>query len=172
VKRQGLSDATAITTIPDLVRIEHIDTSRVILAPGSYYVSNSGMQFKIEFSDPVNETNYYLFRMYMNTYWDPYYNSYVPYNSKVIRFSCQDPIVEEKLNNINGLEAIAFSDKVINGQKHSLNVIVKGESIGKPFMDSPESSYTNHRKTLYFKFYSITEEYFRYIQILLWQNQC
>jgi hypothetical protein len=142
-----------------------VDTSRIILAPGEYYESDVGLLFKIEFSDPINETNCYLFRIYKNTYWE-YYNSYVPYSSEVIRFTCQDPIIEEKLNSVNGLEAIAFSDKVINGQRHSLNIIVKGESIGRPFTDFPESSYTNHKKTLYFKLYSITEEYFRYIQTL------
>lgn len=164
-KGSGFPTASAVTTIPDLVRIERVDTSRIILAPGEYYDSNIGLQIKIEFSDPLNETNCYLFRMYMNIYWE-YYGSYIPYYSDVIFFTCQDPIIEEKLTSVNGLEAIAFSDKVINGQRHSLNIIVKGESIGKPYTDYPESSYSNPRKTLYFKLYSITEEYFSYIQTL------
>lgn len=166
-KGSGLPEATAITTIPDLVRIERVDTSLIILAPGSYYQLNLGVKFQLEFSDPPNVPNYYLFRMYMNTYWDLYDNAYVPYRSETIEFTCQDPIVEEKLNCIQGMQAVAFSDIVINGQSHNLDVILKAESIREPFMEGPFGSYTTHRKTVYLKLYSITEEYFRYIQTLM-----
>src|SRR3989339_78112 len=62
VKKPSLPDASAITTIPEQVRIERVDTSWVILSPGEYYVSDVGLKLKIEFSDPVYRTNYYLFR--------------------------------------------------------------------------------------------------------------
>ena len=159
-KVPGLPDASASTIIPNPVRIEHVDTSRIILAPGSYYNNNVGMQFKIEFSDPVNEPNYYLLKIYLITYWVPFPDS------STIGFICIDPIVEERLSS-DELKGIAFSDKVINGQRYSLKVIVKGETIGKPFIDYPQSSWQeDHRTTVFFQLYSITEEYFRFIQSL------
>jgi hypothetical protein len=162
VKASGLPYATASMTIPQMVRIEHMDTIRIILAPGAYYESNVGLQCKIEFSDPKDKENYYMFKIsrleYQFTH--PYYTD--------LQFKYQDPVVEEEFYTPNGLEGIAFSDKLINGQKHSLNVIVKGESIGIPFihLDRPESSYPNNTKTIIFRLYSITGDYFRFIQTL------
>jgi hypothetical protein len=169
--KYGLPDAYAVTSIPALVSIMKIDTLHINVTPGTFYDTNVGMQFKIEFSDPANETNYYLFKMYINTYWDPESEYNVNYNSEVVNFISEDPIIEEKMKNGNGLEAIAFSDKVINGQKHALNVIVNSIIVDNPdvvqtWSQTGNISYASPRKTVYFKFYSITEEYFKYIQTL------
>lgn len=166
MKLSGLPEATAITTIPELVKIDNLDTSRVTLALGSFYENNVGMKFAIEFSDPRNRPNYYLLRIYSVTYYDPLDNFQRLPSFNSLQFACQDPIVEEKLNSVNGLEVIAFTDKLFNGQTHRLDVIVKGESIGKPFTQHPQSTYIDHRKAVYIKLYSIQEEYFRYIQTL------
>jgi hypothetical protein len=156
-KAPGLPDASASTIIPNLVKIEHIDTSTVILAPGTYYESNVGLQCKIEFSDPANETNYYLLKAYLISSFP---------DSLTIGFICKDPIVEEKLRS-DELKGIAFSDKIINGQRYNLDIIIKGETIGKPYIDYTQSSWQeDHRTTVFFQLYSITEEYFKFIQSL------
>jgi hypothetical protein len=161
-----LPEASSITAIPDLVKIENIDSSRITLAPGSYYDNNIGFKCKIKFSDPGNESNFYLFRMHMYTYYDPYSGDYVPYQSEDVWFTSDDPIIEEKIDHVNGTEALLFSDKLINGKSYSLDVVIKGEFIGNPFVPGNYSSYTVHRKAIYFKLYSITKEYFQYLQTL------
>ena len=163
VKAPGFPDATATTTIPNPIKIERIDTSRIIL-PDSlsrYMPSNVCLICNIEFTDPGNETNYYLFNIWKT----PGNGSYD------MGFDCQDPIVEEKIPCIGSarLEGIAFTDKIINGQKYSLTVKIYGANIGKPFWngDSPD----NHKKAIYFKLCSITKECFKYIQTLNQYNK-
>jgi len=152
VKAPNLPDASANTVIPNLVKIIKLDTSTIILPNGSYINSNKGVMCKIEFHDTDVEKNYYLFNIReVDTM-----NYYAPNNN--LEFSCQDPIIEEKLFNGEQNEGIAFSDKLINGQTHILNVIIKRESIGV---------YTSgNEQAVSFRLYSITEEYFRYIQNL------
>ena len=159
-KVPGLPDATASTKIPDIVNIERVDTSRIILVSESEYPEFDSFErliCKIEFTDPKDETNYYLFNIGKS-------------------FLCQDPIVEEKLYDVNSnngqsdgsyIEGIAFSDKVINGQKYSLTISI------------PERGWYNDslktrifpKLTLDLKLYSITEEYFKYIQTLNLYNE-
>jgi hypothetical protein len=169
VSGKNLPNASASFSIPDVVNIEKIDTSRIVLTPGSYSTNNNGFLCKIEFNDPVGRENYYMMRIFLNTYYAPYENSNIPFKHEYLIFSSSDPVIEEKLNNINGIQAIAFSDKLINGQKHSMEIIIRGELIGEPLIKSNDSfsSYlTIQKKTLYFKLFSINEEFFRYIQTL------
>jgi hypothetical protein len=163
VKAPGLPDATAFTTIPNIVRIERIDTSRIILLDSlsGYKPSNVCLICNIEFTDPGNEPNYYLFNVWK-----------IPGNGAYdMGFDSQDPIIEVKIPCIGSsrLEGIAFTDKIINGQKYDLTVKIYGANIGKPFWngDSPD----NHKKAIYFKLSSITEECFKYIQTLRLYNQ-
>jgi len=168
VKGQDLPEAIAETVIPGIVNIERVDTSRIILAPGSYYSFNTGFRCRIGFSDPSDKKNYYLLRICLFTYWKPENNYSIPYYYQDLEFYCSDPIVEEKLNTRDGIQAVVFSDKLINGQKYTLDLVIKGESIGEPLIkiDYPISSYGVNNKTLYIKLYSITEEFLRYIQTL------
>jgi hypothetical protein len=166
VKANGMPDATAITTIPDMVRIEHVDSSRKYqtIYPYPFYLSNVSMIFNIEFTDPVYETNYYL----LNVCKVPNYST--PWSTN-IGFGCTDPVVEEELGGTyQRMAGIAFTDKVINGKKYSLTLTVDGNEIGQPFWDdSPRMNgipLPDHKKTIYLRLYSITEEYFRYIQTL------
>jgi len=160
-KVAGLPDATASTKIPDIVWIEHVDTMRLVLGSDTGYHNTSErfehMICKIEFTDPKNETNYYLFNTGKS-------------------FLCQDPIVEEELYDVNSnnaqsdgsnLDGIVFSDKVINGQKYRLTISI------------PERGWYNDslktrifpKLTVDLKLYSITEEYFKYIQTLNLYNE-
>jgi hypothetical protein len=151
VKAPGLPEVTATTTIPNLVRIERVDTSRIILEPG-LDIPDFRMVFNIVFTDPANETNYYLFNLYNDL------DKMLPSS---IGFSSQDPIIEEELSNeqsltnvlMNRVEGIAFSDKIINGQKYSLTV-------------TTDCRYGSKRLTTYIRLFSITEECFKYFQTL------
>ena len=161
VQIPGLSDASASTLIPNLVRIDRIDTVHVVLNPGTYIESNAGIICNIEFTDPGDESNYYMFNI------SKIPTSITNYNN--ISFECQDPIVEENLKR-DELKGIAFTDKIIQGQKHRLTVLIKGDKIEKPFTEYGTKSIA-YRKTIYFRLYSITEEYFRYLQTLSLYNK-
>jgi hypothetical protein len=151
VKKAGYPDATATTTIPRLVKIEKIDTSS-IETRGSNFVINCG----IEFTDPPAEKNFYLFNIIrLQT---------VPLSSRYLAFDSFDPIIEEELCSNSGsgssISAVydkygfAFSDKLIDGKKYSLNVSFKAPP---------------HPKIAcicYFRLISITEEYFKFIHTL------
>jgi hypothetical protein len=170
VKFSGLPDASATTVIPDLVKIESVDTSRITLAPGTYYESSLGLRCKINFSDPGNQSNFYLFRGYFNTYYQ--WESGATYHqSQNLVFTSEDPIIEENIYGVNGLMAFIFSDKVINGQTYNLDITIKGESIGNPLYPGVYSSIKEYRKAIYFKLYSITEEYFKYLKTLYEYSQ-
>ncbi len=169
VKAPGSPDAAASTRIPNMVRIEHIDTITALKIPqtligGGY---NDGvlhldtintlykiMKCNIEFTDPGNETNYYLFNICSG--------QQPKESSRYLTFVCKDPVVEEKIVfNSVVIEGIAFSDKIINGKKYSLTV-----DIVTYFDLNPLSSYFRDKSTVYFRLYSIPEAYFKYIQSL------
>ena len=95
VKGQGLPEASATTIIPDMVTIDRVDTSRIILAPGSYYEFNTGLLCGIGFSDPSDKKNFYLLRVSINTYWMSENNYSNPKKFQDLEFYCSDPIVEE-----------------------------------------------------------------------------
>lgn len=173
VKAPGLPDATATVTIPNLVAINKVDTLRFITTELPDLPWKECMKFSIEFTDPANENNYYLFSMWKSPSRDN--------NQSNLTFYCNDPIVEEKIDYLSPhyyiktssfwpYLGIAFTDKVINGQKYSLDVTVLGIEIGSPFYfngDDPD----NHSKTIYLKLYSITEECYLYIQTLNLYNK-
>lgn len=164
IKAPGYPDATSSTIVPDLVQIDKLDTSRILVGPDPYHPDLKNVLFlcNINFSDPADETNYYMVSVSKNYQWD--------YNPPHVRFYTQDPIVEEKLGNeSNEPYAIAFTDKVINGQNYNLKISVYRADL--PFSDDrtytdgiPDT--TQHKKVLYFRLYSITEDYFRYLHTL------
>lgn len=156
-KVYNIPEASTIITIPDLVSIVKVDTSRIILSPGSYINSNEGFICKIEFVDPANRSNYYMFniREIVNK------DCATPNNN--LEFYCLDPFVEEKLFSGIKNEGIAFSDKLFNGQRHTLSVIIKREVLS---IYSP-----GNKQTICFRLYSITEEFFQYIKNLNLYNK-
>jgi hypothetical protein len=162
-KAPGLPDAEANIVMPNIVRIERVDTSRILLSTSPSDTNNSNIQLicKISFNDPGSEINYYLFNIYRSPSWGQIPNIY---------FNSQDPIVEEYLNSYQETEGIVFSDKIINGNEYNLVVNIDANLIGMPFYnDTPIVDgipYPDHKKTIFFRLYSITEEYFRYIQTL------
>lgn len=144
--------ARGTISIPALVEILKVDTARITLEPGTYYNSNEGFICNIEFTDPSEESNYYILDIREKITRNRILNN------NNLEFSCSDPIIEERLNGGEGNVGIAFSDKLIDGQKHILPVIIKRESIG--VVTSGLS------QTVCFRLYSITEDFFRYIHDL------
>jgi hypothetical protein len=160
VKASGYSDAYATTKIPNLVKIERIDTSRIILeGPLDWWESKVWLQCNIEFTDPAGTKNFYLLYIYNTT------NNQA---TSPMAFTCNDPVVEEHLEHGTIPFGIAFSDKSINGKRYKLPIILKGNDIGGPFQDNGSGNpFPQANKTsIYFRLYSITEEYFKYIQTL------
>jgi hypothetical protein len=165
VKVPGLPDATASTLVPKLVGIDRLDTSRIFHVPNPYYpdLSNVTIICNINFTDPGDEKNYYLIKVSkVSRYWYT--------EASNIMIDTQDPIVEERMANVNGIFGIAFSDKLINGRKSSLQFSIDANAIGMPFLDDRPRidgiPYPDHKKVVYFWLCSITEEYYRYIQTL------
>jgi len=148
VKVPGLPDATAVTTIPEPVRIEKIDTSRIVFPPRINNVFDFCMVYNIEFTDPGNETNYYLLNLS-----NKYDAIIASGGNDLIGFSSEDPIIEEKLSYI-GLGGLVFSDKMINGKKYNLTV-------------TTNCRYGSEKVTMHFRLLSITEECYKYIQTLV-----
>ena len=160
-KVNGLPDATATAKIPDIVRIERVDTSRIILTGDTLGTGKVRLQFNIEFTDPNKEQNYYLLNICKK------YTYYDLSHSDIIAFDSRDPIIEEKLiGPVFPLEGIAFSDRLINGKRYSLTVTLDGNTIGRPFYDDTPEDGGDHKKIIVLRLCSITKEYFRYIQSL------
>jgi hypothetical protein len=161
VKAPGFPDAYATTKIPNLVKIEKVDTAKVILE-GTFQEGESNilLQSNIEFTDPANEKNYYLVYVYVK---------HDDQGSWNIPFVCTDPNVEEHLNSGTISFGVAFSDKNINGKKYKLPITLNGNEIGWPFRKEFPPDYpfpVEYKTSIYFRLYSITEEYFKYIQTL------
>jgi len=154
VKRAGFPDATSTTTIPRLVKIEKVDTARIILPHNSGFIMNC----RIEFTDPPAEKNYYLFNIITRE---------LPWGKRYLEFSCHDPVIEEEFgsNSMAGKVlkyGYAFSDKLIDGKKYNLNFSFEGSYwYNNIYYPIPKTSYI-----YYFRLISVTEEYYRFIQTL------
>jgi len=175
VKAPGLPDATAYSTIPNIVTIDKVDTLRFMTTefPEMPEMWRKSMKFSVEFTDPADENNYYLFSMWKAPSWDN--------NHRNLIFDCDDPVVEEKIEFLSSHNyiktssswpslGVAFTDKIINGQKYHLDVTVLGIEIGAPFYPEWQEA-DSHRKTVYLKLYSITEDCYLYIQTLNLYNK-
>ena len=147
-KFHEMPDASASVVIPDMVKILRVDTISLLMSD-----DNAGIKCIIEFNDPAIETNFYMINVREMIKKDYYYGL-----DNNLGFSCDDPIVEEKLYTGEKIQGIAFSDKLINGQKHFLSVIINKVLIG---------SQTNATQQIVcFRLYSINKEYFNYIHDL------
>ena len=153
VNAPGLPESTAHTKIPDIVNIERIDTTHVILPPGEFVSLNTGLSCKVRFTDPLNITNYYLLTVNKVPAANSFYNN--------IEINSKDPVIEETLHS-RVIEGIAFSDKVINGQTYTLSIIIRDEAIA--YIQTAQDNEGNF--LLNFRLYSIPEEYFTYIKTL------
>jgi hypothetical protein len=157
VKSDSLPPVTAKTTIPNLVRIEKVDTSRI---ESSNTESGQGVKVDIVFTDLANEKNFYL--LYVCEYYHSgYFDLFTDIMTNGVTFS--DPIIEESLKCGNYTYAIAFSDKSINGKQHRLSLTLDSHAIGiiaYPYFPS------DTKNVVHFRLYSITEDYYKYIHSL------
>jgi hypothetical protein len=153
VNSPGYPEATAHFTVPKVVGIESVDTTHVIMPPGEYLYLNTGIACKIRFSDPPDIKNYYILTVNKVPTANPFNNN--------IEINSKDPVIEEMLHS-RAIEGVAFSDKVINGQTYTLSIIIRDESIAHV-----QTAQDHEGKILlYFRLYSIPEEYFIYIRTL------
>jgi len=162
VQAPGLPDAWASTNIPGRVRIEKMDTSHLMMPPDPYHSNDNWILLlcNLTFTDPPGETNYYMVSVDIKPR--------VWRDSHLLLYT-QDIIGEEKMTEPNGIYAIAFSDKAINGTRYSLQIGLNTHEIGLPFIDDRPTMdgvpyYTEHRKVIYIKLYSITEDYFNFLR--------
>ena len=158
-KVPGLPDVSATAVLPNPVKIEKLDTAairlvtyRVIIDGKEYTSYEDAMKCNIQFADPLDETNYYLFEVFYK------YGDQMPIHS--YHFICKDPVVEEYLNtaeltNGGSLVGVVFSDKIINGKRYSLNLTM-----------GYQAHYSDVRRVIYFHLYSISENYYKYIRTL------
>jgi hypothetical protein len=159
VNAHGFAEATAYTRIPKVVEIESIDTTQVIVPLGEYISLNTGLSCKIRFIDPADNVNYY----FLTVGKVPAYK----YDNS-IEIDSKDPVIEEILHTRDrGVEGIAFSDKVINGQAYTLSIIIRDESISW----IQTAWWHQGDISLSFRLYSIPEDYFRYIRSLNQYNR-
>ena len=167
VNTAGLPEASATTKIPDLVRISFIDTVMSFVPPVTPLPLDQSFEGKItcnvQFSDPPGEKNYYILMLYKRAY-------HIRHPSiEELSVDCKDPIIEEKFEG-----GVAFSDKIINGKKHEVAIPFGCIAFGYPFYDDRDYTYGHGpttigppiKKTFYFRLYSITEEFYKYIQTL------
>jgi hypothetical protein len=167
VKRNGLPDATAKTTIPNAVKIEFADSTRIKMDPdtfGSSVYSNDRLICNIEFFDPLSEDNYYCLDLKSNYYdiWLPPSDGKIHCDIRSVFFETNDPIVEERLIGGNGLEGIIFSDKLVNGKKYKLTISFNLRQLIRGY----SSDYIPYKNVIYFRLLSITKDYYVYIKTI------
>lgn len=154
VKRPGFPDATAVTVIPRMVKIERVDTSRIRTVHSVFRMNCS-----LEFNDPPGEKNYYLVNMIRASILKP--------RKGYMAFNCNDPIIEEELgsNSMAGevlKYGYAFSDKLIEGKKYNLGISFSIQ----PYWDNPLNPNPRNSYIYYFRLISITEDFYRFIHTL------
>jgi hypothetical protein len=169
VSLDGFPDAGASTKLPGFVRISFIDSlwEQVKIDNRSF----GRMTCNLEFSDPPNEENFYLFNICSRSRLkDSIFFSFGISNGRdpFVAFDCQDPIVEQRLISYDtwhyNTRGIVFSDKIINGRKHKLTVSYQQERYNG--MSDTIFNFAVGREVIYFRLYSIGKEYFNYIQSL------
>jgi hypothetical protein len=165
VRAPGYPDASAKITVPNPVKIASLDTSRFLVPSGSYSTDSDIMyKCKISFSDLSYETNFYMLKVSKVTYRE-WWNDTADF-----RLISEDPLIEVKLTNFNGIYAYAFSDRLINGENCNLQFNINAREIGMPFYESAWQGsgvpIAFYKTVVYFRLYSIPEEYFLYLKSL------
>ncbi len=159
VKVPSIATATALTTIPEAVPIKKVDTSRILLTNVQSWQSNIRLDCHVIFSDPLTAKNFYMLYIFV---------SYDNYDAVIIYegIAFSDPVIEEKINHGSATFGVAFSDRSFNGKQHQISVALNGNAIGYPIYGINDPMFPHHKTTIYFRLYSITEDYFKYIQTL------
>lgn len=183
----GYPEAEATTTIPKPVNIKVMDT---IWYMEDHYIVDSishttipGMTpmlaINFQFTDPANEENFYLLEMdekFEHKYGESKIIEYSNYNgvsiSNAIEFYSDNPIYE--LNAHHGTMSFgkAFTDKAISGKTIRLRVNPAWGSTGTPQLILPPfGAVVSAQQTFYVKLYSVTKDYYQYLQTLYKYNE-
>lgn len=174
----GFETVSAETTVPFPVKLHAIDTSSTISNESNYILINS--YFKIKFSEPANETNYYRLVKFENKgKFYPVYNEtdtlqyfINQHSSGEDRFNSNDPVfsnVHEDANSYifgSGWNSFGiFTDELINGKDYEVSVY---ESIGYSndyfesfsFIDTEKGEF----ETIKFAFQSISSDMYFFLK--------
>ena len=167
-KYPGLPDVICKTVIPQTVKIEHLDTSSSTIV-NEYNQTVGQINCHISFTDPINEKNYYLLNMSDKRppeKWDETKDSIKEYSN----FTCDDPIIEYRLGDQpidKYVQGVVFSDKIINGKSYTLTIPINYSIYPSSMHEDTFYKFIYKKWTFYFRLYSITEDYYKYIQSFL-----
>ncbi len=154
-----MQTVVANTTIPGMVKIAKLDTTRIVYPEvENPEISNLGFLCQLSFIDPQAEENFYMLQVILHsTEWGYFKN---------LAFICGHSVVEEEIKDGLGTKAVVFSDKSINGKEFTLPLEIKCQDIGYPFRGEADPYNPHGKATIYFRLYSMNKEYFTYIQTL------
>lgn len=111
VEAPGFGIVQATDTIPELVKIQKVDTSIVNNGPKQL------LNCTISFTDPINIANYYLLRILSADIANPK-------NMQQQKYTCYDPMITNspEYDTLAGGNIMSFDDSQMNGKKHSILV--------------------------------------------------
>ncbi len=156
VKAPGFPDAFATTTIPNLVKIDYVDTA-IVNVPKTEWDDGVRLRCDIAFTDPEDTQNYYMVYAF---------NSVDDGKRVSIPLRTSEPVVEEVLSGGSVDHGLAFFDKSINGQQKRISILLDVDDIGMPFIERNYPFDAPTKTALFFYLYSIDESYYKYIQTL------
>lgn len=176
VNSPGLQQVTAKTNIPVPVDIINVDTiTEFSVNPNDYYYYTNTLKCDITFNDTPNAENYYELTCleehvnevtnYINE--DSILFEYVRVNEP-IAFKSKDAVIEQWItgnsfsyhftdDGYGSGNSIIFSDRLIDGKKHTLQII-----LFVPFMNDASMM----KRTIDISLKSVTKNYYEYMQIL------
>lgn len=165
--------AWAEVTVPQTVEIDSVDYTVSNFddrntALSEFYLFN--MNLSVWFSDPGNETNYYMFETYSPGYFKGVDAEGIEYKESVY-FSdvTDDPLFTEHVSAIDHVLAETggyslFSDRQISGKSYPLHVRLEGVSYQ---LDNRSATPDAENSYIKFILYSISPSYYRHV-ISVW----
>lgn len=182
----GYPEAEATTTIPKPVNIKVMDT--IWYMEDHYIVDDNRitipgltpmLAINFQFTDPANEENFYLLEMdekferkYGESKVVEFSNFKAVSISKAIEFYSYNPIYEYNIHSGTMHFGKAFTDKAISGKTIRLKVNPAWGLTGTPQLIFPYlGAVVSAQQTFYVKLYSVTKDYYQYLQTLYKYNE-
>lgn len=163
ISAPNLPDATATTTLPNLVDFEIADSNVIIHYIQEANIETNHVYMDLVFQDPPEITNYYLINIYMSylQYWDGQMYRYTDIDYSEI--NCSDPLIEVYADHGSICLGLAFSDKTISGNQKRLKI----STAYRDYYSHNHFSYADSAKVeINVKFSAINKEYFQYLETL------
>ena len=144
VSSNGLKTITAENKIPNKVTINKIDTITKNVEGYNTF------EFTINFTDPVNEENYYFLeaKSFVPLGYDNYGNI-IDYDIQNLYIFSDDKIVDSEIDYNGG---IIFNDKLINGQTYPLKINID------------KYNFYNDTNMVYIYLNSVSKDFYLYVK--------